>query len=100
MMLPQRNIHKSTWTSEDAKTNSQIDWILIGYDIRVYAMLSGAHRDPDHCLVVAKVREKLAVSKKQDGSVTYAIISGSQLRWKLGNSIRLESQPGLQQWKT
>jgi len=37
-MLPQRNIHKYTTTSEDGKTSSQLRWILLGYDIRVYSM--------------------------------------------------------------
>jgi hypothetical protein len=30
MMLPQRNINEYKWTSEDGKTNSRLDWILMG----------------------------------------------------------------------
>jgi len=40
--------------------------------------LKGADCDTDHCLVVAKVRERLAVSKRQHRSVMWRdLISGS-----------------------
>ena len=66
-MFPHRNIHKCTWTSPDEKTNKKIEHILTDrrwnsnlLDIRYFV---GANCDTDHCLVVAKVRERLAVSK-------------------------------------
>jgi endonuclease/exonuclease/phosphatase family metal-dependent hydrolase len=61
--------HKSyiTWTS-DGKTHNQIDHILIDrrrhssiFDVRSYR---GEDCDTDHHLVVAKVRDRLAVSKQ------------------------------------
>ena len=67
-MFPHRNIHKYTWTSPERKTHNQIDHILI--DIRWHSSIldvqscKRADCDTDHYLVVAKVREKLAVSKK------------------------------------
>jgi len=67
-MFPHRNIHKYTWTSPDAQTNNQTDHILI--DRRWHSSIldvlsfSGADCDTDHYLVVAKVRERLAVSKQ------------------------------------
>jgi len=67
-MFPLQNIHKYTQTSPDVKTHSQIDHILIDWrwhssvlDVRSFC---GADCDTGHCLVVAKVRERLAVSKQ------------------------------------
>jgi len=67
-MFPRRNIHKYTWTSPDGNTHNQIDHILIDrrrqssiLDLRSFR---GADCDSDHYLVVAKLRERLAVTKK------------------------------------
>jgi len=61
-------IHEYTWTSPDGKTHNQIDHVLIDrrwnssiLDVRSFR---GADGDNDHFLVVAKVRERLAVSKQ------------------------------------
>ena len=66
--FPHRDIHKYTWTSSDGKTDKQIDHILIDrrWDLSILDVRSfrGADCDTDHCLVVAKVRERLAVSKQ------------------------------------
>jgi len=66
-MFLQRNILKYTWTSLHGKTHNQIDHILI--DRRWLSILDvrGFRRadcDTDHYLVVAKVWERLAVSKQ------------------------------------
>jgi hypothetical protein len=67
-MFPHRNIHKYTWTSPVGKSHNQVDHILIDrrwhssiLDVR---SLRGADCDIDHYLVVAEVRERLAVSKQ------------------------------------
>ena len=67
-MFPHRNIHKYTWTSLDGKIHNQIDHILIDrrwhssiLDVRSFR---GADCDTDHYLVVAKLRERLAVHKQ------------------------------------
>jgi endonuclease/exonuclease/phosphatase family metal-dependent hydrolase len=67
-MFPHQNIPKYTWTSPDRKTHNQIDHVLIDrrwhsiiLDVRSFR---GADCDTDHYLVVAKVRERLAVSKQ------------------------------------
>src|SRR5215469_280456 len=67
-MFHHRNIHKYTWTSPDGKTHNQIDHILIDgrrhsgiLDVRSFR---GADCDTDHYLVVAKLRERLAVHKQ------------------------------------
>jgi hypothetical protein len=68
-MFPHRNIHKYTWTSPDGKTHSQIDNFLVDrrrhssvLDVRSFR---AADCDTDHYLVVAKVRERLAVNKQR-----------------------------------
>jgi hypothetical protein len=67
-MFPHRNIHKYTWTSPDGRFHKQINHILIDrrwnsniLDVRSFR---GADCDTDHNLVVAKVRERLAVNKQ------------------------------------
>ena len=67
-MFPHRNIHKHTWTTPDGKTHNQIDHILIDrrwqssvLDVRSFRE---ADCDTDHSLVIAKVRERLAVGKR------------------------------------
>jgi hypothetical protein len=50
-------------------------------------LLRGADCDIDHYLVVAKVRERLAVSK-------------NYTRWRVKSSILLKSEIGSQLWDT
>jgi len=64
-MFPHRNIHKYT---PDGETHYQTDHVLIGrrshssvLDVRNFR---GADCDTDHYLVIAKVRERLALSKQ------------------------------------
>jgi hypothetical protein len=68
-MFTHCNIHTYAWTSPDGKTHNQIDHILVDrrrhsnvLDVR---LLRAADCDSDHYLVVAKVREKLAVNKQR-----------------------------------
>jgi hypothetical protein len=68
-MFPNRNFHKCTWTSPDGETHNQIDHILVDrrrhsnvLDVRSFR---AADCDSDHYLVVAKVRERLAVNKQR-----------------------------------
>jgi hypothetical protein len=68
-MFPHRNIHKYTWTSPDGKIHNQIDHIIVDrrrhssvLDVRSFR---AADCDSDHCLVVAKVRERRAVNKQR-----------------------------------
>ena len=68
-MFLHQNVHTYTLTTPDWETHNHIDHILIEgrphssiLDIRFFV---GADNDTDHCLVVAKVRERLAVSKEE-----------------------------------
>ncbi|PNF32123.1 hypothetical protein B7P43_G02834 [Cryptotermes secundus] len=67
-MFPHRNIHKFTWTPPDGKIHNQIYHILV--DRRWHSSIldvpsfRASDCDTDHCLVVAKVGERLAVSKQ------------------------------------
>jgi hypothetical protein len=68
-MFQHQNIHKYTWTSTDGQTHNQIDHILVDrrwrsciLDVRSFM---GADCDTDYYLVVAKVRERLAVRKQE-----------------------------------
>jgi len=62
MMFPHRKIHKYSWTSPDGKTHNQIYYILI--DRRWHSRTLDVRYDTDHCLLVSKVRKKLAASKQ------------------------------------
>ena len=67
-MFPHRNIHKYAWTSAVGKTHSQIYHILIDRS-RYSSVLDVLHFrradcDTDQYLVVARVRERLAVIKQ------------------------------------
>jgi hypothetical protein len=66
-MFPHRNIHKHTRTSPDGNDHNQTDHVLIDrrwhssvLDVRSFRE---ADCDTDHCLVTAKVRERLTVGK-------------------------------------
>jgi hypothetical protein len=67
-MFPHQNIHKYTWTSVDGNTHNHTDHILRERrwhsSILNIVSFRGADCDTDHYLVVAKVRERLAVSKQ------------------------------------
>ncbi len=67
-MFPHRDIHKYIWTCSGGKNHNQIDhiltdrrWLSSILDVQSFR---GAECDADHYLVVAKVRERLAVSKQ------------------------------------
>jgi len=67
-MFPHQDIHKYTWASPDGKTHNQIHQILIDRrwqsSILDVQSCRGADSNIDHYLVVAKVRERLAVIKQ------------------------------------
>jgi hypothetical protein len=68
MMFPQCNIHKYIWMSPNGKTLSQIDHILVDRR-RHLNVLNRSYRaadcDTDHYLVVANVRDRLAVNERR-----------------------------------
>ena len=66
--FPHRNIHKYTWTSPDVKTHNQIDHVLTDKrchsNVQDVPSFRGDDCDTDHYLVIAEVRERLAVGKQ------------------------------------
>ena len=104
-IFPHRNIHKYTCTSPDGKTDNQIAHVLIGrrwhlsvLDVRSFR---GADCDTDHYLVIAKVRERLAVVKQATRRFDRQRFNlRSLMSQRLGNIIRLKLQTGLQLWRT
>jgi hypothetical protein len=67
--FPHRDIHKQIWTSPDGVTRNRINHVLIGkrrhsniLDVRSFR---GADCDTDHYLVVAKLWERISVSKRE-----------------------------------
>jgi len=86
-----KNIHKYNWSSPEGKTLIHINHILIDrrrhssiHDVR---SITRTGCDTDHYLVVAKVRERLAVSKKTEQKFDVEIFYKPRSR-RLGNSIR------------
>jgi len=68
-----RNFHKYTWTSPDRKIHIPINYILIDrrwhpsiLDVRTF---TGSDCDTNHCLVVAEVRERMAINKGEAQNV-------------------------------
>jgi hypothetical protein len=67
-MFPHRNIHKYTWMSPDGSTHNQIYYILIERrshsNIIDVQSFRAADCGNEQYLVVAKIRERLAVNKQ------------------------------------
>jgi hypothetical protein len=104
-MFPHRNVHKFTRTSPDGNTHNQIDHILIRHssilDVRSFRV---ADYNTDHCLVVAKIRERLVVSEKSSTQISYGDVQSQEIKREAGkeearSSIKLKSQIGSQLWK-
>jgi hypothetical protein len=103
-MFPPQNIHNYIWTSPDGKTHNQIDHILTdrrrhssALDVRSFR---AADCDVDHCLVVAKIRERLAANKQRSHRFHTERFNLKNLHEvEYSESILLGSQTGLQLWK-
>jgi hypothetical protein len=65
--FPHHDIHKHTWISPDGITHNQIVHVLIDKrqhsNILDVCSFRGADCDTDHYLVVAKLRERISLSK-------------------------------------
>jgi hypothetical protein len=106
-MFPQPNTHKHTSTSPEWTTHNHTANVLIDRtrhssvtDVRSFR---GPACDTDHYLVVAKVRERLAVSKRAAQKIDTERFNLKKLTrggGVLKNSIRLQSETCLQLWKT
>jgi hypothetical protein len=105
MMFPHRNIHKYTWISPEGKMHNQTDHVLIDrrwhsniLDVTCFRV---ADSDNNHYLVAAKVRERLAVSKRAAQKMDIKRFNHKKINeGKLKNSTGLQQQTSLQLWKT
>jgi len=86
-----RSIHKYICTCPDGKTHNHVDRILIGrrwhssiFDIRSFGK---ADCDTDQYLVVAKVRERLAISKQTAQKWWRSWLRRSATSWNVAASI-------------
>jgi hypothetical protein len=105
-MFPYRNIHKYNWISAEGNTPGQTYHDLIErrrqsniLDVRSFR---GADCDTNHDLVLAKVRERLAVSKRAALKIDTERCNVNKLneRGMLKNRIVLQSETNLQLCKT
>jgi hypothetical protein len=104
-MFPQGKIHKYTWTSPEGNTHNQIGHVFIdrrrhssALDVRSFR---GADCDTDRYLVVAKVRDRLAVSKPAAQKVDKERLNVKKLNeGDVRKSISLQPETRLQLWKT
>jgi hypothetical protein len=100
-IFPHCNIHKFTWTASGGKTHNQLDHILIDrrwhssvLDVRSFR---GADCETDCYLLVAKVRERLALSIHTMQNFNMERFSLKKLNKVEGkDSIGLKSQIGSQ----
>lgn len=71
--FPRKDIHKQTWKSPDERTINQIDHVLIDGRHKSSVMdvksLRGAECGTDHFLVLAKIRQKLKLEKREKHNV-------------------------------
>jgi hypothetical protein len=63
-MFPRRKIHKYTWTSPEGNKHNHTDHVLLDRRRHSSILHVRSFRGADHYLVGAKVRERLAVSKR------------------------------------
>jgi hypothetical protein len=106
-MFLNHKIHKYTWTSPGGNTHNQIDHVLTDrrrhssmLDVRSFR---GADCDTDSYLVLAKVRERLAVSKRAAQKVDTERFNLKNVNRACDNireSIKISAQKSLGYWES
>jgi hypothetical protein len=91
--FPHHDIHKHPWTSPAGVTHNHIDHVSIDKrqhsNILDVCSFRGADCDIDHYLVVAKLRERISVSKgaRQNSDLERFDLKSS-MTWRLRKSTR------------
>jgi hypothetical protein len=92
-MFLYQNIHNHTWTSPDGKTHNHIHDIFTGSrrhsSLLHVRYFSAAVSDNDHYLVVARVWERLLVSKREAQKINEAEIK-EQYQHKSQTGLQLQ----------
>jgi len=104
-VFPHRNIYQYNWTSPDGKTYNQFYHLLIDkrrhwflFDVRYFR---GANCDTGLYLMIAKVRERLSVSKRTAQSLILRdLFSKRYMTPKSSRKIKFKSQIGFELLKT
>ena len=102
-MYLNQNIYEYACIYSNGKTHKHIVHTLVERrwhsNVLNVQSFRGAECDTDQYLVVANVKEILTEIKEYISLMWRDLIFGNYLNWRLGNSIRLRSQTGLQLWR-
>jgi hypothetical protein len=83
-MFPYCSIHKYTWITSDGKSHSQIDHILIDGQRHLSVLdvqsFRAADCDTGHCLLVEKVRDRLAAHKQRSHRFHVELVQTQEVR--------------------
>uniref|UniRef100_A0A8D8TNG9 Craniofacial development protein 2 n=1 Tax=Cacopsylla melanoneura TaxID=428564 RepID=A0A8D8TNG9_9HEMI len=108
-MLPRKDIHKSTWVSPSGEYKNQIDHVLIDNRHRSHITnvrtIRGAECGSDHYLVLVKIRQKIAIEKRNKSNQTPPLefsklkdpLKAMEFKLKLSDKFSEEAERAIQE---